>query len=63
MLRNSRGEGQGGRGESAAVPPSGLWKILYISSALCFFLLCACVHTCVCMCVYARLCVLHNHHY
>ena len=24
MLRNSRGEGQGGRGERAAVPPTGL---------------------------------------
>lgn len=45
MLGNSRGEGQGGRGERAGVPPTGLLKFLYIISDLCVLLICACVYT------------------
>lgn len=61
MLRNSRGEGQGGRGERAAVPPAGLWRILSIHSDLCFFLVCVRAH--VFLCAGVCVCVLHNHRY
>lgn len=45
MLRNSRGEGQGGRGERAGVPPTGLLKFLSVISDPC---ICACARMCVC---------------